>query len=80
MFDVYRFSNMILANEHRSLGPFFYIKSHLDPCIALCKIDFLFFIWHYCTEYGWLILLLDNRLHAGIESMTSPTDLIMKWL
>ena len=23
MFDVYRFSNMILANEHRSLGPIF---------------------------------------------------------
>ena len=25
MFDVYRFSNMILANEHRSLGPIFYL-------------------------------------------------------
>ena len=24
MFDVYRFSNMILANEHRSLGPIFF--------------------------------------------------------
>ena len=24
MFDVYRFSNMILANEHRSLGPIFW--------------------------------------------------------
>ena len=23
IFDVYRFSNMILANEHRSLGPIF---------------------------------------------------------
>ena len=26
MFDVYRFSNMILANEHRSLGPIFFIE------------------------------------------------------
>ena len=30
MFDVYRFSNMILANEHRSLGPIF-ISVEITP-------------------------------------------------
>ena len=55
MFDVYRFSNMILANEHRSLGPIFnvvlivkyYVKSilHKDcTCGISCRSDFTDFV------------------------------------
>ena len=38
IFDVYRFSNMILANEHRSLGPIFLFlkeRNDADPYLML---------------------------------------------
>ena len=40
MFDVYRFSNMILANEHRSLGPIFNtLPLQTNDNRGFCKIQ-----------------------------------------
>ena len=69
MFDVYRFSNMILANEHRSLGPIFNFER-----INFLKSSRAKFCLLACDIIAWSIELWEGNFLKSLVLFLSLTS------